>query len=201
MKKFLFCFVIFLLLVSCTTTKENAAPEEVLPMPIEQSEEVIVEPFPAPESTVETVPDKSEPKNANEVVATFGAVTITKKDYIDTKAEVELIVEELNKITETSDYHGWLKYLSDDYREHYSNKTTLQETSKQLPIQGITLNTLQDYFKYVFVPPRKNIRVDEIIFTSATTVDVIMKTSSKRYYVYTLAKEKSAWKIVDRISK
>lgn len=211
MKKILLCFYALLFLCSCKTVDQTAAePTEpvIEQIPVETIKPEVLpepEPLPTPKPTVSVAPPnpqpKEEPKPEDIVVATFGEITITKKDYIDTKAEVELVVEELNKITAASDYSDWLKYLSDDYRKHYSNKAALQETSKQLPIKGITLNTLHDYFTYVFVPARKNVRVDDITFTSATTVDVIMKTSSKWYYVYTLEKEKNGWKIVDRLTK
>lgn len=210
MKKIFLCLVCCFLLFSCETVNEAAETPEPI-----QVEQVVVVPEPEPEPpkpVVQVVPQpkqetkKPEPKPEDIVVATFGDVTITKKDYIDTKLEVELVVKELNKITENSDYDAWLGYLSDEYRERYSDKAVLKDISKRLSGKGlafnaINLNTLHDYFKYIFVPSRKNIRVDDIVFTSAMAVNVMMNvTRTERRYVYTLERQKNGWKIVDRQS-
>ncbi|MBQ7613039.1 MAG: hypothetical protein IJU92_08210 [Spirochaetaceae bacterium] len=185
MKKYIILLGITLLF-SCKTVNEEATPNET-PAVISEPAPVVV----PPEPVVET---QHEPEEI--VVATVGELTITQKHYTETKSEIELVVDELNTITQKMNYNAWLKYLSTEYRDHFSTPSVLREVSEKLPIKGVKLNTLQDYFKYVFVPSRKNVRVDDIQFTTATRVDVIMREAGARLLVYSLEKINSSWKLV-----
>lgn len=141
-------------------------------------------------------PDQSD---ANTVVAQFDTVAITKETYKKTKTEIELIVEDLNKITFTRDYPRWLTYLSPEYRAEFSNPSTLETVSASLPVKGIKLNSLKDYFTYVFVPSRQNMRVDDIQFVSPVRVYVIMEIAPKSpAAIYILEKTSGGWKLVPK---
>lgn len=191
MKKILFFAIAFVLIFSCKTTEENV---------IEEQAEVTVPVSPEPEKKPEPVvqePVKPEPEPEEVVIATVGDVSITQKQYTETKSEIEIVVEELNTITQKSNYNGWLQYLSSDYKEYLSTPSVLKEVSEKLPIKGVKINNLQDYFKYVFVPSRKNVRVDDIQFTTPTRVNVIMKESGTRLLVYSLEKIGTKWKLVN----
>lgn len=194
---------------ACETVEEQVVeiPEEVAQVeviPESESKDPYIEigesmtkPEPKKEIVVPAPqPPKEEPKPEEVVVATFGEVKITQKDYVDTKAEMQKIVNDLNNITETESYERWLDYLSEDYKIYYSNKQTLREISEKLPIKGIRLNTLKDYFTYVFVPARKNIRVDDIKFISASTVEVLMRDRGRLLLVYSLENQSDGWKLV-----
>ena len=169
----------------------------------EKISEVVVQEEPLPPPVEEKEPEKPnvEKEKDNEVIAEFGDVKITKKDYHDTMDEIKKIVDGLNKTTATSDYNTWLTYLSESYKAEYSKKSTLKSTVdnlKKKKVVGLKLETLNDYFKYVFVAARQNIRVDDIEFLSPVRVNVLMITKGKKLLVYDLEKINNRWLLVPR---
>lgn len=131
------------------------------------------------------------------IVAQFESFSVTKYIFNITKSEIQLVVEDLNKITNTRDYLRWLTYLSEEYRLHFSDPAVLEKVSLSLPSKGIKLKTLKDYFTYVFVPSRQNMRVDDITFVSPTRVYVIMEIATKSSAaIYILEKTLEGWKLV-----
>lgn len=146
---------------------------------------------------VESAPEKALDQD-DEIIAEFGSITITKKDYKETKSEIEIVVDNLNKVTAAKDYIKWLSYLSEDYKSEYSKPAVLQITSDSLPVKGIKLKNLQDYFSYVFVPSRQNIKVDDIKFVSPVKVNVITKAGNKKLLVYNLEKIKGKWLLIPK---
>ena len=143
---------------------------------------------------VEVKPEPVEEKHI--VIAEFEGVTITKETYDLTKTEMEKIVEKLNRITAAKDYTQWMTFLSDEYKREYSQDLTLKKVSEALPVKGIKLKSLRDYFMYVFVPSRQNVRVDDIKFVSPTRVDVIMKQANVSLLVYGLENINGNWKLI-----
>ena len=157
----------------------------------------------APSAKPEPVVEKKEPvaevkpvEEKDTVIAEFEGVTITKETYNQTKTEMEIIVDKLNRITATKDYTQWLTFLSDEYKQQYAQTFTLNKVSEALPVKGIKLKSLKDYFTYVFVPSRQNIRVDDIKFVSPTRVDVIMKQANVSLLVYGLENASGSWKLI-----
>lgn len=203
-------FYVFLLLCfcfySCLTTPPEQVSEPVQTETIEDvsaekvEEESVVEEAPVVQ---EELPAKEEPvveepkvEAHNEVIAEFGDVKITKQDYHDTKNELKVIVESLNKVAATSDYTKWLTFLSETYKKEFSSLSTLNRTVANLKkknVSGFKLENLKDYFKYVFVASRQNIRVDDIEFLSPVRVNVLMVNSGKRLLVYDLEKINGRW--------
>ena len=160
-------------------------------------EKPLAEPKPVVEKKEPVVEVKPEPvEEKNTVIAEFEGVTITKETYDQTKTEMEKIVESLNRITATKNYSQWITFLSDGYRQQYSQALTLQKVSEALPVKGIKLKSLRDYFTYVFVPSRQNVRVDDIKFVSPTRVDVIMKQGNTSLLVYGLENIDGTWKLI-----
>ena len=157
----------------------------------------------APSAKPEPVVEKKEPvaevkpvEEKDTVIAEFEGVTITKETYNQTKTEMEIIVDKLNHITATKDYAQWLTFLSDEYKRYYSQTATLNKVSEALPVKGIKLKSLKDYFTYVFVPSRQNVRVEDIKFVSPTRVNVIMKQANVSLLGYSLENIDSSWKLI-----
>jgi len=153
--------------------------------------------------TTNTTPvknDTKKPDTGNDtVIAQFDTVKITKKTYESTKSELQLVVEELNRITYARDYQRWLTYLSEAYVQTLSDPANLEKVSASLPTKGIKLKNLKDYFTYVFVPSRQNMRVDDIQFVSPTLVYVIMELSPKNpAAIYILEKTDAGWKLAPK---
>jgi len=135
----------------------------------------------------------------DDVVVQFATVAITKEAFIHTKSEIEIVVDELNKITYDHDYTRWLEYTSQEYRDEFSNREVLDQVSASLPTKGVRLRSLQDYFRYVFVPSRQNMRVDDIQFVTPTRVYVIMEINpSSPAAIYILEKTEAGWKLVPK---
>ena len=172
-------------------TKEPPARVEEPPAKVEEPP---MKPEPVKEPVVEVKPEPVEEKNT--VIAEFEGVTITKETYDQTKTEMEKIVEKLNRITATKDYAQWTTFLSEEYKQQYSQPLTLRKVSEALPVKGIKLKSLRDYFMYVFVPSRQNVRVDDIRFVSPTRVDVIMKQANVSLLVYGLENINGSWKLI-----
>jgi len=144
-----------------------------------------------------TQPVTADNSELDTIIIKFDSVAITKLTFENTKTEMQLVVEELNKITLEKNYTKWLTWLSDEYKQTYSDPAILDKVSASLPIKGIKLKTLQDYFEYVFVPSRQNMRVDDIQFVSPTRVYVIMEITPKSpAAIYILEKTSNGWKLV-----
>ena len=180
---------------------KQAKPKQEVPARKEEPPAKVEEPSVKPEPVVakKKPAAKAKPKPVEEkhtVIAEFEGVTITKETYDQTKTEMEKIVENLNRITASKDYSQWLKFLSEEYKQQYSQALTLQKVSEALPVKGIKLKSLKDYFSYVFVPSRQNVRVDDIKFVSPTRVDVIMKQANVSLLVYGLENASGSWKLI-----
>jgi len=187
-------------LMACTT---NAGQTKITP-DIQKEQETVpisgTKPIASPPADKQPVaiqpaaPDTSE---LDTIVIKFDTVAITKLTFENTKTEMQLVVEELNKITLERNYNKWLTWLSDEYKQTYSDPAMLEKVSASLPTKGIKLKTLQDYFEYVFVPSRQNMRVDDIQFVSPTRVYVIMEITPKSpAAIYILEKTTNGWKLV-----
>jgi len=186
--------------MACTT---NAGQTKITP-DIQKEQETVpisgTKPIASPPADKQPVaiqpaaPDTSE---LDTIVIKFDTVAITKLTFENTKTEMQLVVEELNKITLERNYNKWLTWLSDEYKQTYSDPAMLEKVSASLPTKGIKLKTLQDYFEYVFVPSRQNMRVDDIQFVSPTRVYVIMEITPKSpAAIYILEKTTNGWKLV-----
>lgn len=196
MKNSALCIILcsLLLIVSCTTQPaEQTAqpPEETVPAP-DTTVQVEVQPAETPDFPVQEDPNE-------DIVAQFENVTITKQTFNNTKTELEVVVNDLNRITFSRDYNSWLGYLSPEYRANFSDPQVLAEVSANLPIKGIQLRSIKDYFNYVFVPSRQNMRVDDIQFVSPTRVYVIMEISpGNPAAIYIIEKFGNTWKLVPK---
>ncbi|ULQ59968.1 hypothetical protein K7I13_01090 [Brucepastera parasyntrophica] len=192
MKRIVFAllFIMFLIFQACVTDSASVVTDNEAAAPTDS--EIIF----GPEGQAVNVPSDA---SDDAVIARFDNFTITKLTFTTTKTEIEEVVENLNKITLARDYNRWLTYLSDEYIQTFSNPANLETVSASLPTKGIKLKNLQDYFRYVFVPSRQDVRVDDIQFVSPTRVYVIMEISRDVFAaVYILEKTNSGWKLVPK---
>ena len=181
---------------------EAPATDEV-PVVEEESAEKIEEVQVVPKEVEEVAVVEESPvaDTKDEVIAEFGEVKITKQDYHDTMNEIKVIVESLNKVAKTKDYVKWLTFLSESYRTDFSKTPTFRVASENLKKKTggtVKLSSLQDYFKYVFVPSRQNIKVDDIEFLSPQRVNVLMLAKGRQLLIYDLEKIKGRWLLLPR---
>ena len=67
--------------------------------------------------------------------------------------------------------------------------------SQRLPKKGLRLNTIEDYFKFVFIPARRGRTVDEIRYDTETEVNVVQVDADKDIVYYTFTKINGKWKL------
>src|SRR6056297_860940 len=153
---------------------------------------------PEPEQTSEPVvdeqqttePQASEDKSTEEY-------TMGEEEYQETKKDLANLVQELNQIIANRNYQEWLDYLTKEYKDYYSDPKVLQEYSEAPLLQkyDIKLRSLKDYFNYVVVASRKDVRIDDIKPLSENKVRAYMNVNGEPIVVYTLEKVDNQWKI------
>ncbi len=109
---------------------------------------------------------------------------VTKDEFAEDKAEILRIIKELQKAMEREDVEGWLKYVDKDSKNYYSNPQNIRKVQKKLPNKTIVLNGIGDYFKYVFVPSRKNREITEIRYISKTNTKAVQVKENGKITVY-----------------
>ena len=180
-----------LLLVSCAGSppmEEAAEPSPAPEAPSPETEqpedgpEKAPEPAPQPEGEAETGDD---------------GYVMDEQEYEETKKDLAQLVSELNEIIASRNYSEWLTYLTDEYKDYYSAPEVLEEFSEApvLKKYDIKLRSLRDYFNYVVVASRKNVKVDDIQAISPEKVKAYMYVDGDPVVVYTLEKVDGRWKI------
>jgi len=176
MKAILFNFCIFLVLFSCTTQT----------IKIEESDPVIKE---EPVVEVETI--KVEKIN-NETSNTLNDNEIKKAE-----TDIAALISKLNGIIASKNFESWKTYLSDDYIAYYSDPKILTEKS-QSPLlikYKIVLRSLEDYFNYVVVGSRQNVKLDEIKALDRDRIKAYMFINNNAVIIYELIRIDDNWKI------
>lgn len=172
-----------------TDKKTNTeVPEITLP-----KEEVIKE---EPQKVEEIVPEKVNDEFSRSTRQLNGEV-ISQETFTEDKNSLLNIISELSIIMANKDYNEWVKYLSQESILYWRNTSNLATVSKRLPVKGLRLRTLEDYFKFVFIPSRLNKTVDEIRYVSKSLVKVVkMKAEEDTNHdviYYTFEKINNKW--------
>ena len=166
----------FFLFYSCGSTKIEPVPE--IPAPVTEPKEPAVEEVPP-------VPEKKD-----EYEKSIGNVSVTKDTFEADKAEIMSIIKKLSTIMKDFDYESWLLYVDSESKAYWSKSANLKKAQSKLPVKGLQLKTLQDYFKYVFVGARVGREVTSIRYVSDSYVKAVQVTeeetsdSEEKYTVY-----------------
>ncbi|MDR0597045.1 MAG: hypothetical protein LBG14_00880 [Treponema sp.] len=142
-------------------------------------------------------------QEAEEYETGFDPQSVTVEEKETTMDEMRLLIAEINRVIRARDYEVWFSYLADDFIAAISSPdylARLSESSQQLKGQNIVLKTPQDYFTYVVVASRENIRVDasldDIEFLSHNRVKAYTVNARKqRLRLFEFVKAEGAWKI------
>lgn len=119
---------------------------------------------------------------------------VTKSEFEEDKAAILAIIEELADVMEEEDFNSWLDYISKDSISYYSSPKNIRKAQKKLPDKTLQLYGIKDYFKHVFIPARKNRRVDEIRYISKSYVKAVHVKNDKSIVVYYyFVKENGNW--------
>ncbi|NLM00798.1 MAG: hypothetical protein GX220_05020 [Treponema sp.] len=215
MKNFFYTTFIFSLLLF--TIISCASKIEPLPITVEVDKtepEIIIQPIieqktiskPEPTKTIEIskikpaeeqkIEDKLKDEYERSISQLQGDI-ITTDNFTQDKKSLLNIISELSFIMENKDYNGWLNYLTQESIYYWRDSSNLAAVSKRLPIKGLRLRNLEDYFKYVFIPSRLNKDVDEIRYVSSTLVKVVKMRekidSTEDVIYYTFEKINGKW--------
>lgn len=189
-------------------TEEPAAVEESVPEPAKEPEpapepaieaEPEPEPVPEPEPKVEEVeevkeePKKEEPKDEYE--RSVGDVDVSRDTFEEDKGKILEIISELDKVMKDFDYRSWLNYVDKQSIDYWSRPANLKKAQSRLPVKGLRLTSLQDYFKYVFVPARKGRKVTEIRYVSDTYIKAIEVGEDQDIVYYYFNKINGSWMV------
>jgi hypothetical protein len=188
-----------LLLAGCATPSQEPVVVVVeepgpQPEPDPEPQPEIVEPDPEPEEPAEPEPEPEPEPQPEEPVA---PIEVPDEVYNQAFAEVEAIIDDLNRIISQRQFETWKTYLTERYIEYYSDPEVLDELSREpiLAQNRIRLNSLRDYFRNVVVPSRARVRLDDLIFYSDTLVEAKMEIRGVRATLYVLRKIDGEWKI------
>lgn len=209
MKKLsIFITIIVFLAVGCTATKstpEVVEPVEPTLVP-EQTEVPVIEPEPvivpesAPEPVVEQEPvlppkelTPEEEEFLRSTVALNGSGTVSMDTFTKDKKDILDIIDELAVIMKSSDYNKWLTYVSNESKTYWMNPRNLKEIEGRLPVKGLRISGLRDYFKYIFIPARSGHHVDEIRYVSDTVVKAVQAKDNRDVVYYTFEKIDGKW--------
>ena len=141
-------------------------------------------------------PSSSNDKTAaanEEYLRSVNNVDVTKKTFEDDKTAIMATIDELSDIMAAGRYEAWLKFIDDESIRYWSNPKNLQRASKMLPVKGLRMNSLRDYFTYIFVPSRKGRKVDEIRYDSKTDVKAVQVSQDTDIIYYYFNKINGKW--------
>lgn len=183
-------------LLSCGTVKEvaetvveaeepEAAPQEASPAePEEVAEEPVVE---------ETAVEETAPEDEYE--RSVGNIPVSRDTFSEDKERILKIISELDTVMKDFDYKSWLRYVDKETIDYWSRPANLKKAQGRLPVKGLRLNSLEDYFKYVFVPARKGREVTEIRYISDKYIKAIQVGSDQDVVYYYFNKIDGFWMV------
>ncbi len=196
---------VLLLVLSCSTKQnETAQPEQDVQtvaeeqIVIDEPEVIIVEnntPAVIDEPVIETVADAKEDEYIRSVSELKDEV-ITHDVFENDKKTILSIIDDLSQIMQKKDYKKWIKYISPQSLAYWQNTSNLESVSSRLPVKGITLKNLEDYFRLIFIPSRLNVTVDEIRYISSTSVKVVQVKDDQDIICYYFEKIKGEWMLI-----
>lgn len=133
------------------------------------------------------------------VERTEGIKPDTLNDVEIKKAETDIgkLIEKLNKIIAAKDYESWKMNLSDNYIKYYSDPEILKKKTQSplLVKYNIVLRSLEDYFNYVVVGSRQNVKLDDIKVLDRNRIKAYMFIKGTPVIIYELIKIDNVWKI------
>lgn len=130
-----------------------------------------------------------------EYLRSVADIQVSRETFISDKREILQIISELSDVMENEDYSRWITYIDQDSISYWSQSTVLQKAASRLPVKGLKLSSLRDYFYNIFIPSRKGKDVDEIRYLTTDTVKAVHVNGDTDVVYYTLYKIDGVWKI------
>jgi len=204
----LISFILSFFIFSCVT--KPPAPAPVVPAPVVDQVQPAA-PAPAPQ---EAQPEAQPAEETPPLDDSFNPASITEAQLEATKADVNSLIDNLNKIIRAKDFNAWRGYLSDSYYTKISSQAFLDDTTEELykrdqlvatnlgrdpkRVQKKILRTARDYFDNVVVPSRSNDHMDDLDYISENRVKAYtVDTRGNRLVLYDLELIDGKWKIIN----
>lgn len=145
-------------------------------------------------------PPKEPPKPAKaedeEYKRSIGKVNVSEDTFKHDKKDILQIIDELSTIMEERKYKNWLSFLDAESIDYWSKPKSLAKAQNRLPVKGLRLRTMEDYFKFVFIPSRRGKQITEIRYESDTYVKAVEITEEDGELIYYyFNKIKGEWKL------
>lgn len=119
--------------------------------------------------------------------------TVSRDTYEKDKRIILQKIDELNVIMKSKDYKSWVSYIEPNSINYWSQKKNLAQASKQLPVKGIQLKTLEDYFNYIFISSRMGRQIDEIRYISSKSIKAVQVRGDDIVIFYNFKKINDDW--------
>jgi hypothetical protein len=179
----------------------GSAPEALVEAPAAEPVQTY-QPVLPPEPVAEAIPPEEE---------VFNPLLISEDRFTATKAELQALIEDLNRIIRARNYSQWIGFLSESYFQNINSPAFLESRTDDLyrrdqmiasnsgrPVQRRILRTARDYFDYVVVPSRQNDHVDDIAFVTTNRVKAYTEDSrGNKLVLYDLEIIDGRWKIIN----
>jgi len=173
---------------SCFTTSSIFGKED------QKADNSVEEQLSNEETTSEENVSFSTEEN-EEYLRSVADVQVSRETFISDKREILQIISDLSDVMENEDYSRWITYIDQDSISYWSQSTVLQKAASRLPVKGLKLSSLRDYFYNIFIPSRKGKDVDEIRYLTTDTVKAVHVNGDTDVVYYTLYKIDGLWKI------
>lgn len=149
---------------------------------------------PEPEKKEEPKPKVEEKSEIDEEYArSVGDIAVTRDEFVEDKKEILGIIDKLSTIMAKKDFQSWVNLLDSESVSYWKQSGNLKKAQSRLPIKGIQLRTLEDYFKYIFIPARQNRSITEIRYISDKYVKAIEVKEDADYVYYYFNKVNGKW--------
>jgi hypothetical protein len=204
--------IVIFVFISCFSVSRTDEGEIISADFISGDELLIIPPEP-PEPEEEVLPsvpeiqeDPTPPPEQNEgtfvsVAAGYSEaiegleVSVPEEQYISDKEHIMDIIQQLDAIMKNKSYQSWVSYLSPDSLRYWSNTANLKRASLRLPIKGIELKSLRDYFYFIFLPSRQGRQIDQIKYLTPDLVKAVQTINGRDIVFYHFEKIDTEWKI------
>ncbi|AEE16841.1 hypothetical protein [Treponema brennaborense] len=118
---------------------------------------------------------------------------VSKDTFEDDKKTILKTIQDLETIMKNGDYQAWLSLVSPASIAYWKNPLNLKEVSSRLPVKGFQIKSMEDYFKFIFIPSRQGRVVDEIRYISGTSVKAVQVQDNTDIIYYYFEKIDDEW--------
>lgn len=130
-----------------------------------------------------------------EYLRSAGDISVSRETFMEDKRQILSIISDLETVMASKNYKKWLSYLDSESVSYWSQRSVLQRAASRLPVKGLKLTTLEDYFRYIFISSRAGKRVDEIRYITTNSVKAVQVDETADIVYYNFHKVDEEWKL------